>query len=152
MIAPLGRWCVLVAPVLTSCISYKCADFSRFVIDARYKLCKNIFAACDLTRVMMFVYSKSNKSMTTGAGRCVRKWLISPIRAWKPLTQVAHQWVGGTSIVFSARAFWVVRFSFSALDRFATECSAPLWIRLCQVNLSDAAFSQVVTSILKSLR
>ena len=42
-------------------------------------------------------------------------------------------------------------FSLAALDRWASEWREPLWIMLLQAGLSDAASSQVVKSMLKSL-
>ena len=57
--------------------------------------------------------------------------------------------IGG---VFGSSLSCPTFFFLAALDRWASEWRAPLWIMLLQAGLPDAAFSQVVTSMLKSLR
>ena len=83
--------------------------------------------------------------------RCVRWWLMRPMRAWKPLPQVWHQRVGGVLMEFSARAFLALRFSLAALNRWTSQWRAPLWIMLRQAGLSDAAFSHVRNKLQNSL-
>ena len=66
-----------------------------------------------------------------------------------PATGLAPESVGCIGVVYGSRLFCT---SLAALDRWASERRAPLWTMILQAGLSDAAFSQVVTSMLKSLR
>ena len=68
-----------------------------------------------------------------------------------PATGLAPESVGCIGVV-TARAFLALRFVLAVLDRWASEWRAPLGTMILLAGLSDAAFSQVVTSMLKSLR
>ena len=72
------------------------------------------------------------------------------IRAWNPLPQVGHMWVGVSCWILAALALRVSRF-FSAVLRSSTD-RAPMTIRLRQVGRSETGASHESVSVEKSFR
>lgn len=87
-----------------------------------------------------------------GCPRCVRRWLVRPIRARNDLPHVGQTCMGTSVAAFAALALRSARFSCAVVVLLASYVWQPWWISMRHVDQSCARVSQEVVSISRDLR